>query len=809
MDGEEWEFKLEYGLDGHKVEMSEEDLRVLIERWRAGDRDEAEKVVAYGEVRYFHKVLVEFVRLAKWPLPPVEPRNRPKDRDGNAADISNHDFGGMPTDETYESSEEIEEEPEHDKAKVSHGHTPALSAEQLQCLENELHDYLKDGLQGWKENFDLKLSRRIFVTKNKPKKHDSAKGDSTTEKETYTGEFSERKELGAREDFYWQGEEKFGNFFILGWARASMDSYRNDTGYKPDNEDPLLIADDLPDPEGILQAILSSTGTLNRLLQAKLEQAVRAILNGLIDGEPLWKKRRLVGDVAVKGVKAQYDPKLLKGRLAIRANREILERYYPSVISPVAERTAASSTEEPFLIEDDLPDLQGFLHGVFSSTRPLDLLLRDKVKEAVRPVLNELIDGEPLWTIPELAGMGFSVSKSFPPLPKKGEPRTERNRRLEELRAKRVKISANRVVLEKYYPDLITSVANRAATSGPVVRFDTDLVAAQEQESNQQGSSAPAVYDHHDLFLNDDQRREEHAIKKMAEKLLDEALQLSELLQTLEDENSSQGRLVELLLAWRKNALRNSSSPRQIAQGTSGAAVMDRELEDLLTALCTPIESLIAEMNFSRICDTMLDGDYDDPREGRRQLNKDAQDFVLRYSTLEEKLHVALESRIITIINKKADLSQWLNQPSQSLTQPFDEMLSFALRSAVFDNKTLTGLRKRMTPYVNETDLSRLFDGASRKPRFEEVLNFILRHRDLDLSRTKDTNKQQKTRSPKQEFERLKNTYVHKQKFHIEERLKPIVPWFYRDASEYLEDDSSTPDRKVREKRSRDNSVNL
>lgn len=815
MDRDEWEFKLQHGLSGHGWTPLEENLRNLIEQWRAGDRDVAERVMAYGEVRCLSEVLVEFARRIEWDPPQVETRNRPKDRDGNKADVFKHDFGGMPTDETCESGEEIEEEPDHDKAKVSHGHTPALSAEQFECLKIELHDYLAGGLLILAENFDLRLSRRTFVTKNTPKEHDSAKGDSTAERETYTGEFSGRAELGAREDFYWQGEAKFLNFFSLYWVLASVDFYRKATGYTPTNTELLLIADDLPDLEGILQAILFSTGTLDRLLQAKLEQAVRAILNGLIDGEPLWKKRRLVGDVAVKGVKAQYPSpsKLLKGSQAIRANREILERYYPSVIG-VAERAAAVGIEEPLLTADDLPDLRGFLQVVFSSTRPIDLLLREKMEEAVRSVLNELIDGEPLWTIPELAGIGFSVMEPFPSSQGK-ERLDELNALCKRLETEKLKPfvipkdvkplnpppeertprrSANRSVLEEYYLDLITPVANRAATPKTKVIYDTEIVDKQEQV---EGPSAPgrsmAGHDYHDLLSDDERVNEEQACASGAYRFRKEALQLCELLQTVEDECSADGRLVELLLAYRKCVLWYAGSASRVAPWKSGGDVTEREVEDIIACLRTPIELLIHGadlMKLEKEAYSRLPVEEEHVEETQKRneerwrpiqrwLYDDAQNFLLRYCIFE----AALKNWINSAIDNEAELSQWFDHSRQTLMSPHGETLMCALRPGVLEVKNLPVLRNRMKPYLNAEDLSRLFDGPSRKPRLDEVLSVLLRHRHLDRGRTDRQSK---------EFKNLRDT-MYQRKKRAKERLQPIVPWFYAVSLDEQKAGSSKP----------------
>ena len=831
MDRDEWEFKLQYGLDVHRFEMPEEVLQAKIEQWRASNRDVAEQVVAYGKVRYGLEALVKFAQTINWPIP------RAKDRDGNEVDVSNHDSGGTPDDGTCEiSEEEIEEELEHDEAKVFRGYTLALNAEQLTCLKNQLHDYLEGGLKIWRENLDLKLSRRIFVTKNTPEKDDSATDDSTAKKETYTGEFSKRNKLGVRTDFCWQGETKFRNHFIKHWVYASVDFYRDETGHKPANTNPRLRAEDLPNLQGLLDAIWSSARTLDCDLRDKLELALRTKMNKLIAGEPLWLKSELVQDMFLKQLKIYLPSRIDPGDTRMCLNRGLLEQWYPGLIVPFARRTVLLKKKEIRLLAGDLSNLHGLCSSILSCTRNIDVFLWKKLEGIVRTSLNELIDGEPLWIRPDLVDVdiGFSVKKPFPSPPRKEQKeQNELEKRKEEQRAEMVRRRANRAVLEKYYLGLFNPVANRATSPKRVDLVNIDSKELWNPAWNGERSSATgrsmARQDYIDLLTDDERMEQEEqdrtsTASRFRKEVLKQVLELSDLTQTLDDKAFSKRRLAELLLAYWKCILWNAGSVSRVAPWTSGVDVTEREIENFITCLRTPIELLIHEADLRRLQEAVfpLPVEEEDEEEGDEEvdedkdveaaehieefeertrnmtrtpdqgLHKDAMKFVFYYSFLEEDFLAALEKWIHSAIKNVAELSRWVDHSRQTLQPLHDETVRLVLRSGRLEEQTRTVLRNRLKSYVNAVVLSDLFDESNPKPRLEEVLNVLLRHDTLDFDRTDPQS---------EEYETLRDKFYQRKK-HAQKSLQPIVPWFYPGKSDDSKAGSSKPNETTKRRTS-------
>lgn len=315
--------------------MTEADLQRSIEQWRMGDLTEAHRVWCYIHETYRPAVLRKIAHTLRVGSHACDANNDGEDPDENRKDLERTDMGHEDDRQGSEPVGDGHRAHEQCDAKVLNG-----DGSRSGHSDNQLHDYAIEGGLQLCEEVDLMLSRRLFVTKNE---------QPGAGCETYTGNYSGRRALGRRNNFEWKGMAAFGKLVMDIWVKRSIDSFRKATDHRLTRTvDPQVIDGDLPDAQRFQEAVYSKTRPIDLFLRDQLEgrrgkggplsaRALMAVLNRLIDGEPLWHKPEL-GGVDFDGLKVRTGFKPTTQASQRRANRAVLVAAYPGLIIHVTER---------------------------------------------------------------------------------------------------------------------------------------------------------------------------------------------------------------------------------------------------------------------------------------------------------------------------------------------------------------------------------------------------------------------------------------------------------------------------------------
>lgn len=380
--GQEWNAERNHGDN----DLTEAELQRLIEQWRQGDREAAERVWSYVYETYYRWVRDKVTKMLKIGLPAREANNDGEEQDEDQQDLDERDMGkddkvakkrkiALPAreanndgvDQTDVDETELCQEDDGEASEpvgVGHGTQGSCNATVRNAAgsssddaNTQHHDYVMAGGQQAIEDLDLSIFRGVWVTKNTQPGPDW---------ETYTGNYSGRNKLRSREDFEWKGKAAFGKLIKMMWVNRTIDSLKGMIGPQS-TAGPHLIEGDLPDPQGFQEAVSSGIRSIDQFMRRELkvvckegeclsEVALRAVLNRLLDGEPLWLKPE-IGRVGFGKHFKGFKPKTKVSQK--RANRAMLVDQYPGLIISVEERVPGT---KKWVLPDQVPEYTRLIH---------------------------------------------------------------------------------------------------------------------------------------------------------------------------------------------------------------------------------------------------------------------------------------------------------------------------------------------------------------------------------------------------------------------------------------------------------------